>query len=37
MKLAGYPKVDLSIYKPVVAGDTAKAFETGVQAPTKLR
>lgn len=37
LKLAGYPKVDLAKYKPVVAGDTAKAFETGVQAPIKLR
>lgn len=37
LKLAGYPKIDLSIYKPVIAGDTAKAFETGVQAPIKLR
>lgn len=37
MKLAGYPKINLAKYKPVVAGDTAKAFETGVQAPMKLR
>lgn len=37
LKLAGYPKIDLAKYKPVVAGDTAKAFETGVQAPIKLR
>lgn len=34
---AGYPKVDLAKYKPVVAQDTAKAFETGVQGPVKLR
>lgn len=37
LKVAGYPKVDLSKYKPVVAGDTAQAFEKGVQAPIKLR
>ena len=37
MKLAGYPKIELAKYKPVVAGDTAKAFETGVQAPVQLR
>ena len=35
--MAGFPKVDLAKYKPVVAGDTAKAFETGVSAPVKLR
>lgn len=37
LSMAGYPKVDLNKYKPVVAGDTAKAFETGVSAPVKLR
>lgn len=37
LEMAGFPKVDLNKYKPVVAGDTAKAFETGVQAPVKLR
>lgn len=37
LKLAGYPKVDLSKYKPVVAGDTAKAFETHIQVPIKMR
>lgn len=37
MRIAGYPKTDLNKYKPVVAADTAKAFETGVQAPIKLR
>lgn len=37
LKLAGYPKIDLNKYKPVVAGDTAKAFETGVQTPIKMR
>lgn len=37
LSMAGFPKVDLNKYKPVVAGDTAKAFETGVQAPVKLR
>ena len=37
LDMAGFPKVDLNKYKPVVAGDTAKAFEAGVQAPIKLR
>lgn len=37
LSMAGFPRTDLSKYKPVVAGDTAKAFETGVQAPIKLR
>lgn len=37
LSMAGFPRVDLNKYKPVVAGDTAKAFETGVQAPIKLR
>lgn len=37
LRVAGYPKIDLEKYKPVVAGDTAQAFETGVQAPIKLR
>lgn len=37
LRLAGYPKTDLSKYKPVVAGDTAQAFERGVQAPLQLR
>lgn len=37
LSMAGFPRVDLNKYKPVVAGDTAKAFETGVQAPVKLR
>lgn len=37
LSMAGFPKVDLNKYKPVVAGDTAKAFEAGVQAPIKLR
>lgn len=35
--LVGYPKIDLAIYKPIVAADTSKAFETGVQAPIKMR
>lgn len=37
LKLAGYPKVDLAKYSPVVAGDTAKVFETHTQAPIKMR
>lgn len=37
LKMAGYPKLDLAKYKPVVAGDTAKAFDTGVQQPIKMR
>lgn len=37
LSMAGFPKVDLAKYKPVVAGDTAKAFETGVQDPVKMR
>lgn len=37
LKMAGYPKIDLAKFKPVVAGDTARAFETGQQAPIKLR
>jgi hypothetical protein len=37
MGLAGYPKLDLSKYKPVVAGDTAQVFERGTQDPIKLR
>ncbi len=37
LRIAGYPKIDLNKYKPVVAGDTAQAFEKGVQAPIKLR
>lgn len=37
LRAAGYPKIDLNKYKPVVASDTAQAFEKGVQAPIKLR
>lgn len=37
LHLAGYPKIDLEKYKPVVAGDTRQAFETGVQSAIKLR
>lgn len=37
LSFAGYPKIDLDKYKPVVAGDTAKVFEQGTQAPIKLR
>ncbi|WEM34361.1 hypothetical protein [Xanthomonas phage X1] len=37
MKLAGYPKVDLSKYKVVVGADTAQKFETGVDTGVKLR
>jgi hypothetical protein len=37
LRMAGYPKIDLAKFKPVVAGDTAATFEKGVQAPIKLR
>lgn len=37
LNMAGYPKIDLDKYRPVVAGDTRKAFEEGVQAPVKMR
>ena len=37
LSLTGYPKIDLDVYKPIVAADTHRAFETGVQAPVKLR
>jgi len=37
LSMAGYPKIDLDKYRPVVAGDTRKAFEEGVQGPVQLR
>lgn len=37
LSLAGYPKIDLEKYKPVVASDTRQVFESGVQQPIKLR
>lgn len=37
LRMAGYPKLDLAKYKPVLAADTARAFETGQQAPLQLR
>lgn len=37
LSFAGYPKIDLDKYKPVVAGDTRQIFEQGTQAPIKLR
>lgn len=37
LRIAGFPKIDLEKYKPVVAGDTRRAFETGVQAPVLQR
>jgi Na+-transporting NADH:ubiquinone oxidoreductase subunit NqrC len=37
LNMAGYPKIDLDKYRPVVAGDTRQTFETGVQAPIKMR
>jgi len=37
LRQAGYPKLDLAKYKPVLAADTAKAFELGQQAPLQLR
>lgn len=35
--LVGYPKIDLDKFKPVVAGDTTRVFDQGVQAPIQLR
>jgi hypothetical protein len=35
--MMGFPSVNLDKYKPVLAADTSKVFETGVQAPVKLR
>lgn len=37
LKLAGYPKVDLALYNPVVASNTAQVFEQKVDEPAKLR
>ena len=37
LSMAGYPMIDLEKYRPVVAGDTRQVFESGVQAPVKLR
>lgn len=37
LRMAGYPKIDLAKYKPVLAADTAQAFEKGQQAPLQLR
>ncbi len=37
MKLAGYPKIDLSKFKIVVASDTQQKFETGVDNGIQLR
>lgn len=37
LSMAGYPKIDLDKYKPVVAQDTRQVFEQGTQAPIKLR
>lgn len=37
LKLAGYPKIDLSKIKVVVATDTQQKFETGVDEGVKLR
>jgi hypothetical protein len=37
LRQAGYPTLDLAKYKPVLAADTARAFELGQQAPLQLR
>lgn len=37
LKMAGYPKIDLSKIKIVVASDTQQKFETGVDEGIKLR
>ena len=37
LKIAGYPKLDLSKYKPVVATDTAEKFNTGIDYGIQLR
>lgn len=37
LSMAGFPRVDLAKYKPVVASSTAQEFDTGVQKPIKLR
>lgn len=37
LRIAGYPKLDLSKYQPVVAEDTRQIFKQGSQAPIKLR
>lgn len=37
LKIAGYPKINLADYKPVVAGNTREVFEKGEQAPIQLR
>lgn len=34
---AGYPKIDLSKYKPISSVDAQHAAETGIQGPVKLR
>ncbi len=36
LKQAGYPKVDLAKYKPVVAATTDQEFKAGVQEPINL-
>lgn len=36
LQRAGYPKVDLAQYKPVVAATTEQEFKTGVQEPINL-
>ena len=37
LDVAGYPKIDLTKYQPVLAEDTAEIFERGKMAPIKLR
>lgn len=37
LAFAGYPKVDLAKYKPIVSNHTKETFETGVDKAVKLR
>lgn len=37
LKVAGYPKIDLSKFKMISSGHAQKAFESGVDEPIKLR
>ena len=37
LRIAGYPSIDLDEYKIVVAASTKETFETGIDAPLKIR
>jgi hypothetical protein len=37
LERAGYPKIDLTKYKPITSADAQHAVEAGVQGPIKLR